>query len=75
MGHRWIAEHHIVKVLLEPQGAIFALTTTVYSYLFFVTREFVGFKRIRTADRIVARARYSAPGALRLIAQLYPNGA
>ncbi|MCI4332516.1 MAG: hypothetical protein L3K01_02115 [Thermoplasmata archaeon] len=45
-----------------------------YSYLFFVTRAFVGFKRIVTADRIVARAGYSAPGSLRLIAESYPHG-
>ncbi len=45
-----------------------------YSYLFFVTRRFVGVKKIRTADRIVARAGYSAPGALDLIARLYPSG-
>ena len=74
MGHRWISEHHTVKVLIEPQGGIVAFTMTTYSYLFFVTRRFVGFKKIRTADRIVAKARYSAPGALELIAAYYPNG-
>ncbi len=46
-----------------------------YSYLFFVTREFVGWKKIRTADRIVAKAGYSAPAALTLIRAMYPNGA
>ena len=45
-----------------------------YSYLFFVTHAFVGFKRIVTADRIVARAGYSAPGSLRLISEMYPRG-
>ena len=55
---------------MEPEGAIFALTLKTYSYLFFVTRAFVGVKRIRTRDRIVARARYSAPGALALITEL-----
>ena len=74
MVDRWISEHHTVKVLVEPQGAIVAFTMKRYSYLFFVTRAFVGFKRIVTADRIVARAGYSAPGSLRLIAESYPHG-
>ena len=74
MPRRWISEHHTVKVLMEPRGAIVAFTMQTYSYLFFVTREFVGLKKIRTADRIVARAGYSAPGALELISQLYPLG-
>jgi hypothetical protein len=74
MGHRWVSEHHTVKVLIEPRGGIVAFTMTTYSYLFFVTRRFVGFKKIRTADRIVARAGYSAPAALELIAKFYPQG-
>lgn len=74
MGHRWVSEHHTVKVLIEPRGAIVAFTMTTYSYLFFVTRRFVGFKKIRTADRIVAKAGYGAPEALALIAAFYPHG-
>jgi ABC-type uncharacterized transport system YnjBCD permease subunit len=74
MGHRWISERRTVKVLLEPRGAIFAFTMKTYSYLFFVTRAYVGFKKIRTMDRIVAKAGYSAPQALSLIAQFYPDG-
>ena len=74
MAHRWISEHRTVKLLLEPEGGIVAFTMKTYSYLFFVTRRFVGFKKIRTADRIVARAGYCAPRALDLIAQLYPAG-
>ena len=74
MAHRFISEHQTVKVLLEPRGAIVAFTMKTYSYLFFVTRRFVGLKKIRTADRIVARAGYSAPGALDLIAVSYPHG-
>lgn len=73
-GRRFLSEHHTVKVLVEPQGAIVALTMTTYSYLLFITRRFVGIKKIRTADRIVARASYSAPGALDLIRDLYPHG-
>lgn len=74
MGRRWISEHHTVKVLVEPHGAIVAFTMTTYSYLFFVTHRFVGFKKIRTQDRIVAKAGYSAPAALDLIARYYPAG-
>jgi hypothetical protein len=74
VGRKWISEHHTVKVLVEPQGAIVAFTMKRYSYLLFVTHAFVGFKRIVTADRIVARAGYSAPASLRLIDELYPNG-
>ena len=70
---RFISEHRTIKVLLEPQGAIVALTLKTYSYLFFVTRAFVGIKKIRTADRIVAKAGYSAPGALALIGRFYPT--
>jgi hypothetical protein len=75
MGHRFISESVRVKLLLEPQGAILAYTMKRYSYLLFVTRRFVGVKKIRTPDRIVARAGYCAPRALELIASLYPNGA
>ena len=74
MARRFISEHRTIKVLLEPQGAIVALTLKTYSYLFFVTRQFVGLKKIRTADRIVARAGYSAPGSLDLIRRLYASG-
>ena len=75
VGRKWISEHHTIKVLFEPEGAIVAFTMKTYSYLFFVTRRFVGWKRIRTADRIVAKAGYSAPRALSLIAEMYPSGA
>ena len=71
MGRRWISERHTVKVLVEPRGAIVAFTMKRYSYLLFVTRRFVGLKKIVTADQIVARAGYSAPGALELIQRTY----
>jgi hypothetical protein len=74
MGHRWISENRTVKVLLEPRGAIVAFTMKTYSYLFFVTHRYVGLKKIRTKDRIVAKAGYSAPQALVLIDQFYPEG-
>ena len=75
MPRRWISEHHTVKVLIEPQGMILAFTMRTYSHLFFVTRRFVGYQKIRTADRIVAKAGYSAPAALELIRRSYPQGA
>ena len=74
MPRRWISERHTVKVLVEPRGAIVAFTMKRFSYLLFVTRHFVGLKKIRTADRIVARAGYSAPAALELIRRTYPSG-
>ena len=74
MGRKWIAEHHTVKVLVEPQGAIVAFTMKTYSYLFLVSKRFVGFKRIRTADRVVAKAEYSTPRVLDLIREMYPRG-
>lgn len=63
-----------MKVLIEPRGAIVALTMRTYSYLFFLTGRFVGWKRVRTADRVVARAGYSAPGTLELVSRLYSRG-
>ena len=75
MRRRWISERRTIKLLLEPQGAIVGFTMKTHSILFVLTRRFVGFKRIRTADRVVARAGYSAPGTLALIAELYPTGA
>lgn len=74
MAHRWISERKTVKVLLEPRGAIVAFTMKTYSYLFFLTHAFVGFKKIRTRDQVVARAHYNAPEALDLIRELYPHG-
>lgn len=74
MARRWISESTAIKLLVEPQGAILALRLHTFSYLFFVTRTFLGVKKIRTADFVVARANYSAPGTLQLIARLYPDG-
>ena len=71
MTHRYISERRTVKILIEPHGAIVAFTMKRYSYLWFLTKRFVGLKRIVTADRIVARAGYSAPGALELIRRTY----
>ena len=75
MTHRFISERRTIKILIEPHGAIVAFTMKRYSYLWFLTRRFVGPKRIVTADRIVARAGYSAPAALELIHQVYGDSA
>ena len=56
VARKWIAEHHTVKVLVEPEGAIVAITMKTYSYLFLVSKRYVGLKKIRTADRLVAKA-------------------
>jgi hypothetical protein len=71
---RWISERHTVKILIEPRGVVVGLTMKRYSILFFLTRAFLGIRRVRTADRVVARAGYSAPGTLALIHEMYPTG-
>jgi hypothetical protein len=75
VSRRLISERRTVKILIEPHGAVVGFTMKTYSILFLLTRRFVGFKRIRTADRVVARAGYSAPGTLALISELYPHAA
>ncbi len=75
MDHRYISEHHTVKLLLEPEGAVVAFTMKTYSYLLIVSSRFVGFKKIRTQDRVVARAHYNTRCVLDLIRRLYPDGA
>lgn len=74
MVRRWISERRTIKVLLEPEGAIVAITMKTYSYLFILSRSFLGLKKIRTQDRIVARAGYRTPRVLSLIAEVYPRG-
>ncbi len=74
MTSRWISERRTLKVLVEPQGAILSVTMKRYSYLFIVSHSFVGLKKILTQDRIVARAGYSTPRVLSIIAETYPNG-
>ncbi len=74
MARKWISEHRVIKILIEPEGAIFAITTKTYSHLFILSRGFIGRRRILTKDRIVARAGYSTPRVVSLIAEVYPNG-
>jgi len=71
---RWISEHHTIKVLMEPHGAVVAITMKRYSYLFIVSHRFAGVRKIRTQDRVVARAGYSTPRVVSLIDELYPDG-
>jgi hypothetical protein len=61
----------VFKVLLEPEGAIFGVTMRTYCYLFIFTHEFLGVRKCRTADRVVAAARYNARETLALIGRLY----
>jgi hypothetical protein len=74
MAPKWISERRTLKVLVEPQGAILSVTMKRYSYLFIVSRRFVGLKKILTKDRIVARAGYSTPRVIALISEVYPGG-
>lgn len=74
MRPRWISERRTIKVLVEPEGAVVGITMKTYSYLFIVSQRFVGLKKIRTRDQVVARAGYSAPRVVTLISELYPNG-
>lgn len=74
VARRWISERRTIKVLVEPEGAVVAITMKTYSYLFILSQRFVGLKKIRTQDRVVARAGYSTPRVVTLISELYPNG-
>lgn len=64
-----------MKLLMEPEGAIVAFTMKTYSYLLIISSRFVGIKRIRTQDRIVAKAHYNTRRTLELIRAFYPEGA
>jgi len=66
-----ISENHTLKVLAERNGLVLSLTTKTYSYLFFVSRPFVGMRKIVTRDRIVAKAGYDIRKTLELIDRTY----
>jgi hypothetical protein len=66
-----ISENHTLKVLAEPNGLLVSLTTRTFSYLFFLSRALVGVRRIRTQDRIVAKAGYDIRRTLEIIEELY----
>lgn len=73
-GRRFISENHTIKVLADATGIVFSLTTKTYSYLFFFSRPLVGFRKIITQDRIVAKAGYDIGRTLSLIDEYYGSG-
>ena len=71
MAQRWIFERMVFKILLEPEGAIFGVTMRTYCYLFIFTHDFLGIRKCRTADRVVAKAHYSARETIAVIGRMY----
>lgn len=69
-----ISENHTLKVLAERNGVLLSLTTKTYSYLLFLSRPLVGFRKIVTQDRIVAQAGYDIQNTLVLIDKRYGKG-
>ena len=69
-----ISENHTIKVLAERNGLLLSLTTKTYSYLVFLSKHFVGVRRIVTKDRIVAKAGYDIQRTLELIDKIYGRG-
>ncbi len=69
-----VSENHTIKVLAERNGVVLSLTTKTYSYLVFLSRPFVGFRKIVTRDRIVAAAGYDIARTLALIDERYGKG-
>lgn len=72
-GGKVISENHTLKILAERNGLLLSLTTKEYSYLFFLSRPLIGFRKIITRDRIVAKANYDIPRVLALIDEYYGN--
>lgn len=66
-----ISENHTLKVLAERNGLLLSLTTKRYSYLVFLSRPLIGYRRIVTQDRIVAKAGYDIRKTLEIIHQYY----
>ena len=73
-AHKVISEHHRVKVLAAPDGVVLSWTTKTFSYLIFLSRPLVGLRKIRTQDRIVAKAGYDIRRTLQIIDDLYEIG-
>lgn len=69
-----ISENHTLKVLAERNGLLLSVTTKRYSYLVFLSRPLVGFRKIVTRDRIVARAGYDIRRTMELIDETYGPG-
>jgi hypothetical protein len=66
-----ISENHTIKFLAEQNGLLLSLTTKTFSYLFFLSKPYVGVRKIVTKDRIVAKADYDIPRVLTLIEEQY----
>ena len=62
-----VSEMHTVKILVERNGLLLSLTTRSYSYLIFISRPLIGFRRVVTDERIVARAGYDIRRTLAII--------
>ncbi len=73
-GRKFISENHTLKVLADATGVVVSLTTKRYSYMFFLSRPLVGFRKIVTADRIVAKAGYDIGRTVELIDDTYGKG-
>ena len=73
-GDKVISENHTIKVLAERNGLVLSLTTRTYSYLLFLSKPLVGIRRIRTKDRIVAKAGYDIRRTIELIRDTYEQG-
>lgn len=69
-----ISENHTVKVLAERNGLLISLTRKKYSYLFFLSRPLIGYRKIMTRDRIVAKASYDIRRTLDIINEYYGQG-
>lgn len=69
-----ISENHTVKVLVDRNGLLLSVTTKKYSYLLFISRLLIGYRRIITQDRIVAKAGYDIRTTLEIIDSQYGHG-
>jgi len=66
-----ISEHFPIKVLVEKNGLLVSFTTEKYSHLFFFSRPLIGYRKIITRDRIVAKAGYDIGRTMDLITTMY----
>ncbi len=69
-----IEEQLPIKVLAEANGVLVAFTSKPYSYLLFLSRPLIGFRKIVTRDHIVAKAGYDIERTMHLIDTLYGPG-
>ena len=69
-----IEESLPLKVLVEKNGLLLALTMRKYSHLIFLSRPLIGYRRIMTRDRIVAKAGYDIKKTIDLVTSMYGHG-